>query len=83
VASALLNGFRFALDEKFRNTYINLSKWFAALVSQKEWTKVNGKCRLCKTAMAGFKASADTPKEAPKKVEKKAEPKKEAPKKVE
>lgn len=47
VASALVNVFQFALQEKARNNFNNVMKWFKTVTSQKEWVNVWGKSRLC------------------------------------
>jgi len=54
LASALNFSFQFLYDEKKRNQYSNITKWFQEVTSQEKWRSVYGKTTLCKVALKPY-----------------------------
>jgi elongation factor 1-gamma len=52
VASHLHYLFQFVIDEKLRNGWVNLTRWFSFVAGQEEWKRAFGKARFCKTQWA-------------------------------
>jgi glutathione S-transferase len=47
VAAPLHNMFSFLLDEKFRNSVVNVTRWFSFISGQEEWKRSFGKIHFC------------------------------------
>lgn len=71
LAIALLNGYRMVFDDKWRKSFVNLTRWFTTVVGQVQFRDIVGKVFLCAI------------EQKPLEVKKKQEPKKQEPKKEE
>lgn len=84
LAAQLEKYFQFFMDEKFRNSFVHVTRWMLFVSGQEEWKRAFGKLRLCDKAWS-FDGYKKDEKKDEKKDDKKAEkkPEKKVEKKVE